>query len=140
MTKDSINLVKTCTKCQIHANEHHIQISEYHTFGTSIPFAHWGIDHFGLFPKALASKNYLIVTIIHFTRWIEVKALASITTRDLKEFFYEDVICRFRIPKILISDNGKHFNSKEFKDSCEELSIEQRFTSVRYQKLIEQRK
>lgn len=32
--EESVNLVKTCTKCQIHTNKHHILMSEYHTFST----------------------------------------------------------------------------------------------------------
>lgn len=67
MRENSINLVKTCIKCQIHANAHHILMSEYHNFGTLIPFAQWDIDLLGLFPKALAWKNYLAVVIDKFT-------------------------------------------------------------------------
>lgn len=107
MKEDSMNLVKACIKCQIHANEHHISMSEYYNFGTLIPFVQCGIDFLGPFPKATGGKNHLVVVIDHFTRWIEVKALATITARKVKDFFYEDVICRFGILKILDSNNGK---------------------------------
>lgn len=62
MKEDSVNPVKTCTKCKINANEHHILMSEYHTFGL-IPFAQWGIDLLHPSLKALASKSYRIVAI-----------------------------------------------------------------------------
>lgn len=68
----------------------------------------------GPFPKALAGKNYLVVASDHFTRCIEVKTLASIIAKKFKDLFYEDVICRFGIQKILILENGKQFDSKEF--------------------------
>lgn len=68
MKEDSVNLLKTCSKCKIHANEHHIPMSEYHTFGTPILFAQWGIDLLGPFPMDLVGKNYLIVAVNHFTR------------------------------------------------------------------------
>lgn len=74
----------------------------------------------------------MVVVIDHFTRWIEVKALASITSKKAKDFFYDDIIYRFGIPKILISNNGMQFNSKEFPNFCEELGIKQRFTSLGY--------
>lgn len=74
----------------------------------------------------------MVVAIDYFTRWIEVKALASITTRKVRDFFYEDVIYQFRIQKILILNNGKQFDSIEFRDFCEELGIKQRFTCVGY--------
>lgn len=59
----------------------------YHIYGMLILFAQWGIDLLGPFPKAVAGKNHLAVAIDHFTRWIEVKALASITTWKVKDFF-----------------------------------------------------
>lgn len=71
-----------------------------------------GIDLLGPFTKALAGKNYLVVAIDRFTKWIEVKALASIATKKVKEFFFEYVICCFGIPKILISNNEKLFDSR----------------------------
>lgn len=74
-------------------------MSEYHTFGTPNPFAQWGIDLLGPFSKALAGKNYLIVAIDHFTQWVEVRALATITAKKVKEFFYEDIICSSGFPK-----------------------------------------
>lgn len=97
---------------------------EYHTFSTQIPFAQLGIDLLGPFPKAISRKHYLIVAFNYFTRWVEVKALASITTKKIKEFFYEDVICCFRIHKILICDSCKKFDSKEHRKFCEDLGIE----------------
>lgn len=54
---------------------------------------------------------------------MEVKELPTITARNMKEFFYKDVICRFVIPKILIFDNGKQFDSKEFQEFCKELEL-----------------
>lgn len=65
-----------------------------------------------------------MVAIDHFTKCVEVKALASIATKKVKDFFYKEVICWFGIPKILISDNNKQFNSKEFQSFCEQLEIE----------------
>lgn len=89
-------------------------MNKYHIFGTLIPVAKWGIDSLGPFPKALAGKNHLIVTIDHFTRWIEAKALASITPRKVKKFFYEDIICRFGILKILISNTTSSLILRSF--------------------------
>lgn len=69
----------------------------------------------GPFPKDVGGKNHLVVAIDHFTRWIEVKALASITAQKVLSLFYEDNICRFGVPKILISDKGKQFDFAEFR-------------------------
>ena len=39
---------------------------------------------------------------------------------------------RFGLPAILISDNGKQFNSNSFTKFCTSLGIKQRFTSVEH--------
>lgn len=68
MKEYSVNLVKVCPRCQIHANENNISMSEYHTFVTPILFAQWGIDPLGPFSKATSGKNHLVIAIDHFTR------------------------------------------------------------------------
>ncbi|XP_077226393.1 uncharacterized protein LOC143859621 [Tasmannia lanceolata] len=46
----------------------------------------------------------------------------------------ENLYKRFRVPRILITDNGKQFDSRSFKKFCSDLKIEQRFTSVAHPK------
>lgn len=60
----------------------------------------------------------------------EVKALSNITLKQVQDFFWEDIICRYRIPKVLRPPNGKQFDSKTFKGFCEDLGIDQHFASV----------
>ena len=52
-----------------------------------------------------------MVTIDYFTKWVEVKALATITEARIQNFVWKNIICRFRIPQTIISDNGQQFNS-----------------------------
>ncbi|XP_077242600.1 uncharacterized protein LOC143883127 [Tasmannia lanceolata] len=50
--------------------------------------------------------------------------------KDASELVKKSVVCRFGIPKILITDNGRQFDNAKFKKFCTDLEIEQRFTSV----------
>ncbi|KAK3013371.1 hypothetical protein RJ639_009536 [Escallonia herrerae] len=72
----------------------------------------------------------LQIAIDYFTKWTEAEALATITASKCKEFFWKNVICHFRVPKILITDNGKQFNNSNFQSFCEGLFTGLRFTSV----------
>jgi hypothetical protein len=40
------------------------------------------------------------------SKWIEAKALATITSATIQRFFWQNIICRFRVPKSLIIDNA----------------------------------
>ncbi|KAK3005034.1 hypothetical protein RJ639_016773 [Escallonia herrerae] len=66
----------------------------------------------------------------YFTKWVEAEALATISEKKCEDFFWRAVVCRFGIPRVLVTDNGKQFDNPTFRTFCANLSIEQRFTSV----------
>ncbi|XP_074322684.1 uncharacterized protein LOC141659611 [Apium graveolens] len=73
---------------------------------------------------------FIVVAIDYFTKWIEAKALAKMTTKQIVQFFWENVIYRFGIPRILVTDNGRQFDNAEFREYCDDNSVELCFTSV----------
>nr|GEU44855.1 reverse transcriptase domain-containing protein [Tanacetum cinerariifolium] len=96
------------------------------------PFYKWGIDIAGPFLKGPGKVKFLIVTMDYFTKWIEAKAVTTITGGRVKKFVWDNIICRFGIPGEIISDNGKQFSDNPFKDWCDKLNITQRFASVKH--------
>ena len=85
------------------------------------PFAQWGLDIMGPFPKAVGNKRYLLVSTKYFTEWVEVEPLANIKDVDAKKFVWKNIVTRFGIPIALISDNDLQFDSKAFRNYCGEL-------------------
>ncbi|XP_071719461.1 uncharacterized protein [Rutidosis leptorrhynchoides] len=61
--------------------------------------------------------KFLVVAIDYFTKWVEEKALLTITSRRIRNFFWEDIVCRFGIPNEIVSDNGTQFKGESFR-SC----------------------
>ena len=43
---------------------------------------------------------------------------------------WKNIICRFGIPRTIISDNGRQFNSQGFRDFCSGLGIKNQFSSL----------
>ena len=66
-------------------------------------------------------NKFVVVAIEYFTRWIEAKPLATITS---------ETICKFRVLRTLIVDNGKQFDSDKFKEFCKSTGTKIAFTSV----------
>jgi transposase InsO family protein len=64
-----------------------------------------------------------------FTKWIEFKPIASLTSAKAVEFI-QDIIFRFRIPNNIITDLGSNFTSSEFFDFSEQKSIQIKYASV----------
>lgn len=60
----------------------------------------------------------MVVPIDYFTKWVEVEALTTITEHTkIQKFFWELMVCRYRIPSVLMTDNGKQFDNPKFKSS-----------------------
>ncbi|GJZ55865.1 reverse transcriptase domain-containing protein [Tanacetum coccineum] len=91
-----------------------------------------GIDIAGPFPEGPGKVKFLIVAMDYFTKWIEAKAVATITGSQVKKFVWDNIVCRFGLPGEIVSDNGKQFSDNPFKDWCDKLNITQRFASVKH--------
>ncbi|XP_022019120.1 uncharacterized protein LOC110919148 [Helianthus annuus] len=76
--------------------------------------------------------KFLLVAIDYFTKWPEVKPLAKITGKQVIDFVWENIICRYGLPGVLVTDNGKQFAEKPFSVWCKEFRIAQVFSSVAY--------
>ena len=72
----------------------------------------------GQFPIAIRRLKFLVIGIDYFTKWVEVEALATITKKNVRSFVWKNIIYRYGIPRVLVSNNGKEFNNDSFKDFC----------------------
>ncbi|GKD99985.1 reverse transcriptase domain-containing protein [Tanacetum coccineum] len=130
MHSDARNVTQKCDSCQVHAPvPRHPK-----TLMTSImapwPFYQWGMDILGPLPQASGKLKFVIVAIDYFTKWIEAKPLARITGKDVKKFVWDNIVCRFGLPRIIVTDNGTQFVNDPFKGWCESLNIKQMNTAV----------
>src|ERR1044071_1664677 len=52
--------------------------------------------------------------------------------KKIIDFVWENIICRYGLPGVLVTDNGKQFAEKPFSAWCKEYRITQVFSSVAY--------
>ena len=57
-----------------------------------LPFAQWGLDIVGPFPKVARNKRYLLVGIDYFTKWVKAEPLANIRDVDVKKFIWRKLL------------------------------------------------
>ena len=77
-------------------------------------FAQWGLDIIGPFPRGTANRRFVLVATDYFTKWVKAEALANIKDVDVKKFFWNNIVMRYGVPQILVSENGLQFDSKAF--------------------------
>uniref|UniRef100_A0A2N9F3F9 Uncharacterized protein n=1 Tax=Fagus sylvatica TaxID=28930 RepID=A0A2N9F3F9_FAGSY len=115
MQADANKFVQYCDKCQRFANLLHSPPKVLVPMMTPWPFAQWGLDIMGLFPIGRRQLKFLVVAIDYFTKWVEAEPLATIIEKNIQSFVWKAVICRFGIPRVLVSDNGKQFDNPRFR-------------------------
>ena len=84
----------------------------------------------GPFSTALRQLKFLVIGIDHFSKWVEAEPLATITEKNIHSFVWRNIICRYGIPRVLVSDNGKQFDNSAFKDFCLKLGIKNHYSSL----------
>jgi hypothetical protein len=92
----------------------------------------WGLDLLGPLPPAQGNLRYVVVAVEYFSKWIEAKPLATITSVTVQKYFWQNIVCRFRVPKAITVDNGTQFDAEAFKEFCEQIGTKIHFASVRH--------
>ena len=106
MQKEAHKYEKKYDQCQRFALNIHQQGRNLNPLTNLWPFAQWGLDIIGPFPKATGNKRYLLVGTDYFTKWVKAEPLANIRDVDAKKFVWKNIVTQFRVPHVLISDNG----------------------------------
>ncbi|XP_074352065.1 uncharacterized protein LOC141691226 [Apium graveolens] len=63
---------------------------------------------------------------------MEAKPLARIRELDAIHFLMENIIFRFGVPRIIITDNGTQFTGESWNNALEELEVQHLKASVAY--------
>ena len=70
----------------------------------------------GPFPLGKKQLRFLIVAIDYFIKWVEAEPMTTITKAKITSFVWKNIICRFGVPHVIISNNGKQFDNPKFQN------------------------
>ncbi|KAM1757609.1 hypothetical protein ACFX11_006846 [Malus domestica] len=76
-------------------------------------------------PSSRAAKHlWILVATDYFTKWVEAKSYAELTSKEVCDFMEEHIVTRFGVPKMIITDNGIIFTAERFKEYTASLKIQ----------------
>ena len=102
-----------------------------HSIALVWPFMRWGMDIVGKLPAAPGKLTYLLVVTDYFTKWIEAAPYAQIQEKQVVDFVWKHIICRFGLPKEIVCDNGSQFIGTRFRGFCENWGVQLKFSTPR---------
>nr|GEZ39905.1 reverse transcriptase domain-containing protein [Tanacetum cinerariifolium] len=97
MHKDARDMIWKCNDCQIHRPVTRHPQQSLTPITAPWPFYKWGIDIAGPFSEGPGKVKFLIVEMDYFTKWVEAKAVATITGGQVKKFVWDNIVCHFEI-------------------------------------------
>jgi hypothetical protein len=129
---DAAELVQKCEGCQKCARDQKQSSSLTQLIQPTWPLQRWGLDLLGPLPPAQGNLKYVMVVVEYFSKWIEAKPLATITSVTVQKFFWQNIVCRFRVPKAITVDNGTQFDAEAFKEFYKQIGTKIHFALVRH--------
>jgi hypothetical protein len=84
----------------------------------------------GKLTPAQGNYTFTIIAVEYFTKWVEVKTVTNITSTTIQKFFWQNIICRYRVPEQITVGNANYFDSAMFKDFCHQVRTKVSFVSV----------
>jgi len=72
-------------------------------------FAIWGMDIISPFAPGKGQAKLFLVEVDYFIKWIEVESLTSISVKNVQNFVWRSIVCRFEVSHAIITDNDRQF-------------------------------
>uniref|UniRef100_A0A2N9FKE8 Integrase catalytic domain-containing protein n=1 Tax=Fagus sylvatica TaxID=28930 RepID=A0A2N9FKE8_FAGSY len=96
-----------------------------HTMASPWPFSAWGMDVIGaITPKASNGHEFILVAIDYFTKWVEACSFKNVTQVAVTRFVKNNIICRYGMPEMLITDNASNLNNRMMDQLCQQFKIQ----------------
>jgi hypothetical protein len=83
-------------------------------------------------PTSTSIRNlkYVVIAVEYFSKWIEAKPLDTITLATVQKFFWQNIVCRFGVPKAITVDNKTQFDADTFKAFSKLIGTKIHFASM----------
>jgi hypothetical protein len=82
-------------------------------------------------PETKSGNKYILVAIDHYSKWCEAKAVADHGAKTAARFLEDDLICRYGVPKFILTDNGGEWRA-EFDAMCKDYAIQHQHTAPQW--------
>ncbi|KAK8555235.1 hypothetical protein V6N12_009383 [Hibiscus sabdariffa] len=82
----------------------------------------WGIDFMGPFPSSYGNL-YILLAVDYVSKWVEASATTHNDARTVLKFLKKNIFTRFGTPRVIISDQGRHFDNRSIAAALKKLGV-----------------
>ncbi|KAL4284010.1 hypothetical protein GQ457_16G015110 [Hibiscus cannabinus] len=127
--RDAQLFCQQCDRCQrtwniSRRNEMHLQ----NTLEVEL-FDVWGIDFMGPFPSSFGNL-YILLAVDYVSQWVKTIATTHNDAKTVQRFIKKNIFTRFGTPRVIISDEGRHFDNRSIAAALRKLGINHKLSTA----------
>ncbi len=123
--------IKQCDVCAADKKPLKTPRAPMGTITTGAPFDVVATDYLGPLPLTQQGNRYMLVLTDHFSKYVEVLAVPDQTAETCASRILNEFIARWGCPLSILSDQGRNYESRVFKELCRMLEVRKSRTSPR---------
>ena len=101
-------------------------------YNVGSPMERIAIDVLGPLPITETGNKYILIVADYFTKWVEAYPMPNQEATTVAKLLVREFICRFGVPLLIHSDQGRNFGSELFAEMCRLLGIKKTRTTPYY--------
>jgi hypothetical protein len=132
-TADVKAMVRDCQQCQLVKSLGNIRSGDEQLKSILVCdlFYQIALDTAGPLPETRSGNRYILVAIDHYSKWCEARAVADHGAKTAARFLEDEIICRYGVPKFVLTDNGGEWVAK-FDVMCRNYAIQHQRTTPQW--------
>lgn len=130
MKRDILKYVSGCEKCQKNKQSIATKMPLQIVGVSKQPFDKVFVDIVGPLTTTNSGNKYIISMVDDLTRFVEFAAIPDQQAKTISRALFEHILCRYNIPKELVTDNGTNFVGNTFKQLCKMFNVKKLRTTI----------
>lgn len=120
--KAVVEYVNKCITCKVRSlKQNKVPLQKMDE--VEYPGQKWSLDLVGPYPESVNGNKYALTAVDHYSSWAECWPIPNKRTENVVRIVIDELIPRFSVPEMILTDNGTEFTSHVFNDLCHELNI-----------------
>ena len=87
------------------------------------PMERLALDVLGPLPCTRMGNKYILIVADYFSKWVEAFPMPNQEASTVADLLVKEVVCRFGVPLLIHSDQGRNFESAVFTEMCQMLGM-----------------